>query len=335
MTAAYGLVNANAKWQHQSDVLMLSLGCSQLSEIPPLLYRNCDEKMVLTAAKIVDDMDITGEMDAVDYFIKKLNEKFELGTVAHGPGRPRFFGMNIAQKENYSCYIDADDKLGALAPCPITHVRRKQTTDELSAVDRSLFMSLNSSLGGLVLAASPFCAFYASHLQQKLPDATISAPVQQRSRLKQLQVFGTRAKFTRPSAETLTVNAAIATDDGRQNDYRQLSYLSGILSGPLAEDSTFHTLSWVSHKSRMPARTIAATEFLAASEAIDEGKTLEAALSTFLNIAVKLIIIVDSTDLHTSLCALWNSIDRSIIAGLFDLSMKLVTSMKWFGFLGL
>lgn len=73
-------------------------------------------------------------------------------------------------------------------------------------------------------------------------------------------------------------------------------------------------LSWISHKSKRPVRSIAAAEILAAFEVIDEEKTLKTALSNLLLIPVLLVIIVDSKDLYTSLSTRRNSIDRSIRA---------------------
>ena len=39
LTAAYGLVNANAKWHFQSDNLMLVIGLTQSTHVPQLFYK--------------------------------------------------------------------------------------------------------------------------------------------------------------------------------------------------------------------------------------------------------------------------------------------------------
>lgn len=70
----------------------------------------------------------------------------------------------------------------------------------------------------------------------------------------------------------------------------------------------------MSHKSRRPVRSILAAEVPAAPESIDEAKVLKAALSLLLGIKVKLLLIVDSRDLYTSLSTRINSIDRSMCA---------------------
>lgn len=314
LTAAYGLVNANAKWQDQSDTLLHELGLHQLPVVPQLFHIIQNGQLMLLVAKIVDDILVTGVTNEVDKFLAGFDARFELGTVAHGPGSLRFYGMNIVQNEDMTCSIDANDKLSALEPYPITRLRRRQTEEPLNSVEKSAFMSLNSSLGWLGLAASPFCAFYASHLQQKLPKATVSVLTLQANALRTLKKLQTFICYPRPVGGSHSVTIAIFADAGRLTDHGQLSYISGLLLGPLQKGSIFHVLSWMSHKSKRPVRSIGAAEILAASEAIDEGKTLKTALSTLLAIPVRLIIIVDSKDLYTSLSTRRNSIDRSIRA---------------------
>lgn len=70
----------------------------------------------------------------------------------------------------------------------------------------------------------------------------------------------------------------------------------------------------MSHKSKRPVRSISAAEILAASESIDKGETLKAALSTIMLLPVRFIIIVYSKVLYKSLSTSCNYIDRSIRA---------------------
>ena len=61
LVTAHGLVNANAKWQNQSDKIMLDIGLQQSSHVPQLLYKKEGGRLVLLVAKIVDDLEIAGE----------------------------------------------------------------------------------------------------------------------------------------------------------------------------------------------------------------------------------------------------------------------------------
>lgn len=82
--------------------------------------------------------------------------------------------MNKVHNEDLSCGINVDGKLSALETYPITRLRRREYELQLSAMEKSAFMSLTSLIGWLGIAASPFFAFYSSYLQQKLPAATVS-----------------------------------------------------------------------------------------------------------------------------------------------------------------
>lgn len=141
---------------------------------------------------MVDDICPAEEVTAVYEYITKFKTKFELSTDAHGPGRLRLYGMSVGQEEDFSFYIDPDDSLKAAASYFITHVGRKQITEELNASRRSPLMSHSSSLGWLGLAASLFCVLNASYLQQKLPGGAVSVSTQEDHTRKQPQALGTR-----------------------------------------------------------------------------------------------------------------------------------------------
>lgn len=129
------------------------------------------------------------------------------------------------------------------------------------------------------------------------------------------------------------MSIAIFADAGRLSDHGQLAYISGLLIESLSIHSVFHSISWMSHKSKRPVKSIAAAEVLAASEAIDEGKILKTTLATLTATPVRLILIVDSKDLYTSLSTRRNSIDRSIRADVniirFEYDMGHVDQICW------
>lgn len=201
MTATYGLGNANAKWQAQSYQLFIHLSLIQCPIIPQLFYLIRNGKLCLLAAKIVNDILITGEQHAVDQFLNGFYSKYKFGTVAHGPGQLRqlrFFGFNIVQEDDFTCSINGDEKLKALEQCPIPRVRKLELESELTAAERSAFMSLNSSLGWLGIAASPFCAFYSSYMQKMLPSANVPVLPAQTAALCVVKTLGSNISFPNP-----------------------------------------------------------------------------------------------------------------------------------------
>lgn len=60
LTSAYGLVNANSKWQAMSDELLLAIGFEPPRLMPPLFINRSQNHMIALAAKIVDDILVTG-----------------------------------------------------------------------------------------------------------------------------------------------------------------------------------------------------------------------------------------------------------------------------------
>lgn len=98
-------------------------------------------------SKIVDDILICGPPDHVDDVILKIEKHFTLGTLSHGPGTLRYFGLNILQYDDYSVSIDGNDKLDAIATLPITRVGRRELESLLNNAGSKAFASVNSSVG--------------------------------------------------------------------------------------------------------------------------------------------------------------------------------------------
>ena len=101
-------------------------------------------------------------------------------------------------------------------------------------------------------------------------------------------------------------------DASRSDDRGQLGVLIGLLIADLKSDTIFHAISWLSHKSKRPVKSVPAAEILASAEAIDEAKSIAHAYSQILDMKISVRLCVDSEDLFTSLSTQRNSIDRSI-----------------------
>lgn len=93
LTAAYGLVNANAKWQSQFDAVMIALGIAQSKSIPQLFYKKNDGKLTLLVAKIVDDLKAAGTEDNALRFLEEFDKKLKFAEINSGPGKLCHFGQ--------------------------------------------------------------------------------------------------------------------------------------------------------------------------------------------------------------------------------------------------
>ena len=334
LTAAYGLVNANAKWQNQSDNVMLDIRLQQSSHVPQLFFEKENGRLVLIIAKIVDDLKIAGEDNCVQHFIEEFDKRFRFGDVKHGPGKLRFFGINTVQNSDFTIETDADDKLDSVTEYPFSRQRRKQFEQPLNQIEKSVFASTNSSLGWIGTAASPFCSFYASYMQQKAPELKVSHLIEQVNIVRQLKKLGTTIAYPRPSDNSrYELSVLVFADASRIDDCGQLGVVTGLLIGEMKNNSIYHAISWMSHKAKRPVKSVPAAEIFAAAEGIDEGKTIAKAYSELLDMEIKLRIAVDSKDLFTSLSTQRNSIDKSIRGDVscirFEFQTGAVDTISW------
>lgn len=220
--------------------------------------------------------------------------------------------MILIQDETFQCSINADDKLMKLEPYSFTLLRRRDIDNPIDQIESSVFMSLNSSLGWLGLAASPICTFHASHPQQMLPTVSVAAVVAQSKAIRVPKRLFTAASYNRPMGGSLPLCVTVFADARGTSDHRKLSYVAVVVLGSLQDESLFHAISWSSHKSKSPVPSIGAAVILATSEAINKGKTIKTTLRTLLGFGVELAVLVDFKDLYNSLSTRRNSIDQPI-----------------------
>lgn len=163
-------------------------------------------------------------------------------------------------------------------------------------------MSLNSSVGWLGITSSPFRAFYASYLQQKLSNGDSAALVAQKSACRLLERLGTEIFLKRPDdGQSLCVSIVVFANAGRKVDYGQLYFLPGLVFRNVAENSVFHKLCWISPEPKCMVKLVGAAEMFYASEGIDEGKVLRGEAPLLFGVAVQLITVIDCKDWFTSL----------------------------------
>lgn len=93
----------------------------------------------------------------------------------------------------------------------------------------------------------------------------------QASVIGELKRFGSKIRFTRPTdCKEYTLSVLVFSDGGQRTVSAQPSVVSGLLVGQLSDVSVLHTIPWLSHKSKLPVRSIAAGEILTADESIDQ-----------------------------------------------------------------
>lgn len=110
-----------------SDQLLLDVGF-----VPALLHRQMffivdNAAVTVVLAKIVEDLLVAGMTGRVDPLLQRIDDRFILGTVAHGTGHIRFFWLNISQLDEWSISVDSDDKLNAIDTLPLSRFSHHDT----------------------------------------------------------------------------------------------------------------------------------------------------------------------------------------------------------------
>ena len=119
LTASYGLVNSNAKWQNQSDELLLDYGLDQSRYVAQLFFKREAGKLVLVVAKIVNELKVSGTGNRAKAFLDVFDSRFKLVTINRGPGKLPFFYINTVQHEDFTGATDADENIESVSEYPI------------------------------------------------------------------------------------------------------------------------------------------------------------------------------------------------------------------------
>lgn len=154
-----------------------------------------------------------GHRQVLESIIAEVQKISKLGTVVYGTGFFLIFGLQIFEDTKYKISIRGGEKLAALHCYLLLRHRGKEGDEALNAVETSSFRSANSSLAWLGSAASPFCGFYASHLQQKAPSTTVRDPTTQINSVKLLQKLRSTITYKPPiDAREYTLSVLVFAD---------------------------------------------------------------------------------------------------------------------------
>lgn len=177
LTAAYGLINANAKWKVHSDALLGELRFIAVKLRPKLLIlpdASSTSQSAALLAKIVDEILISRPIKAPDNISWSLHDRFPLGPIVHSPAVLLFFVLRVTDLEDYTIAIDGDYKVDALVCLPLSHLLRKAFSDPITPIEQKAFTSVNCSVGWLGIPAFPFYSAFSSRKQQVAVHTTVS-----------------------------------------------------------------------------------------------------------------------------------------------------------------
>lgn len=174
VTVAYELVNSNAKSQVQYDQHLHDLDFCCDSIMPQLFLPFRNGHIVARIANIVEDLLIPSLPEIIPRIMESIHTKLEVGTIARRPGHLRQFRIKIVQHTEHAASSDADDQLLSIAPMKISPMHCSEQLSPLSSIEPRSFDSVKPSIGCIGTTASPFCAQFASRMQQRGHFATVA-----------------------------------------------------------------------------------------------------------------------------------------------------------------
>lgn len=166
ITAAYGIINANANWEVLSDTILISIGFCQRTLLPELFVLVGAKFTLAVVAKIVVDLLFTDLPASTDPIILEIKEKVMLGTTLHVPDHLRYLDINQYKLYAFCNTVDSDQKQVSINCMHISRLRRRELEAVLTSVDVKSFPFLNSTVGWIGKAASPFWAAFATPPRQ-------------------------------------------------------------------------------------------------------------------------------------------------------------------------
>ena len=139
LTSAYGLFNANAKWEEHFDHLLASIRFIPSRLVPQMFFLMKSESLEFVALRIVDDVLIASQKHTSENFISNVEIKYKLGTILYGPIDFLSFSLQVGQDSDMAASIHGDSKLNALECFLIDRYRRKQIDEALNEIETRAF----------------------------------------------------------------------------------------------------------------------------------------------------------------------------------------------------
>lgn len=167
--ALYGAFKANTKCEIYSYTSFNLLGLHPSVDIPQLCTKTISEvTFVLIAIKIVDVILMKGAHEKLECFRNIFDDIYVPRSICYGPEHLEYDGLSIIQHVYMYCGMNGGKKMKLLAPYPVSPVRRRQPLMKMNNVERSAFISFNSSLVCSVFLALPFVHFMQAFCKKSL-----------------------------------------------------------------------------------------------------------------------------------------------------------------------
>lgn len=149
LSAAYGLIIANAKKKVIGDSILTKLGFRISPLLSQLFVLFLSTQTFSIAAKIVNEFLLARVPAVLDPIVLSISEMVDLITITHIRGHLCYFGITLHQAEYYTTVFDGFDKLSVIGSMPLSRIRHRGIYAPILAVGFRVFGSRNLTLGWL------------------------------------------------------------------------------------------------------------------------------------------------------------------------------------------
>lgn len=273
---AYGLVDAPRLWQLTIEQWLTEMGFIMNVGMPQLfLLRDGNKEISVILVKVVDDLLITGDASAVNYFLEELQKRFKVGRIVRD--RTMIFNkLHIELHPDKSISFNMYEFLNSIKPITIDRERKKDINARCTPQEASDLRRLCGELNYIGHGVLPPACHSASELLQRSATLTIADIIFANSNLKSLQKLNAKVMYRHTHTLPQFYQYLTFADASLgKTVYGQTGYLSGIY---FHDNQDFYPIDWTSHKQSRITFSSMGAEILAGAYSADRGSLLHASI---------------------------------------------------------
>lgn len=304
----YGIVEAGRQWMIASEEWMIKeAGLKRVFGISQLFVkRNTNGKIVLLVAKLTDDFLACGNGPMLNEFFSKMQERFEVGMINHGPSF-KFGGCEIEINKNGDIKISMKEYWNRIQAIQMTRLRRKAKDCLANAREIQQYRALAGTLLYLGNGTLPQASYVVSLMQQRVSRLKVKHLIDANNMLAELRKLSSTIFYQKVDTPyDVCLFSLSDASHPKDRDYGQTGILIGILArnGKEGKD-VYHLIDWTSHKQHRVSYSPYGAEILAAATADDREYYMKNAINTlFPQTPVKHELNIDSKGLWDTITTL-------------------------------
>ena len=294
----YGLQDASLRFHWKVRAVFKEMGLIQSKLDPAVFYqKNKAGEVVGIIGSHVDDFIIAGSSDWTEAMIKKIGDKFELGTVEKN--NFLYCGHRVMQDQDGNLQLSQEEYASEVKEFHIKPERKKQNQEPVTETERKLMRAYAGKIGWLSRLSRPDLTFAQIEASSAITRATVAD-------LKQLQKAVTRVKEEKNIVEIPKLPARV--EDWKLSTYTDAAWqnLNGegstggramFLSGA---GKTF-AVHWAAHRMRRVCHSSQSAEIMALNEGLNDAAYIRTMIHEISGVWIDGEIVTDCKNAYMAL----------------------------------